>query len=200
VTGIPVRELFGVLEAAERWLAATGHPDWRAAILSERALTHRMLGETDAAVAAAEEALAVATQHPDAPGYTLNNHRYQLGDILRDARRAAEAAPHYQAILTDPDATPWERRAAHEGLAWCAGGRRPGCCPPGGPHRGAAGRIAGPATPQNAAGGSPTLRSRRLEAGIQVHDRSHGTFARPAPSGAVPRSRRRRTSLAVRAQ
>jgi tetratricopeptide (TPR) repeat protein len=115
-----VRELFGVLEAAERWLAATGHPDWRAAILSERALTHRMLGETNAAVAAAEEALAVATQHPDAPGYTLNSHRYQLGDILRDARRAAEAAPHYQAILADPDATPWERRAAHEGLAWCA--------------------------------------------------------------------------------
>src|SRR5258708_1771713 len=32
VPGIPARELFGVLDAAERWLVATGHRDWRAAI------------------------------------------------------------------------------------------------------------------------------------------------------------------------
>jgi hypothetical protein len=74
----------------------------------------------DAAVAAAEEALAVAVQHPDAPGYTLAGHRFQLGDILRDAERPAEAAPLYQAILADPDAGPWERSVAHQGLAWCA--------------------------------------------------------------------------------
>jgi hypothetical protein len=40
LTGIPWRELSGVLDAAERWLAATGHRDWRAAILSERAGIH----------------------------------------------------------------------------------------------------------------------------------------------------------------
>ena len=28
--------------------------------------------------------------------------------------------PHYQAILDDPDASPWERYRAHEGLARCA--------------------------------------------------------------------------------
>ena len=118
--GIPVRELFRVLDAGDRWLTATGHRDWRASILLQRALVHKNLGETEAAVTAAEEALAVATQHPDAPGYTLNNCRFQLGDILREAKRAAEAVPHYQAILDNPDANPWDQCAAHQGLTLCA--------------------------------------------------------------------------------
>jgi tetratricopeptide (TPR) repeat protein len=120
LTGIPVRELFGVLEAGERWLTATGHRDWRASLLLQRALVHNRLGEHDAAVAAAEEALAVAIQHPDAPGTTLNSFRFTLGDILRSAGRAAEAAAHYQAVLDDPGAAPYELSSAHEGLAWCA--------------------------------------------------------------------------------
>ena len=66
--GIPVRELFQVLEAGDRWLTATGHRDWRASILAQRAQVHSDLGETEAAVAAAEEALAVKVQHPDSPG------------------------------------------------------------------------------------------------------------------------------------
>jgi tetratricopeptide (TPR) repeat protein len=120
LTGIPVRELFGVLEAGERWLTATGHRDWRASLLSERADVHNRLGEHEAAVADAEEALAVENQHPGAPGFTLNALRSGLGDILRDAGRAAEAAPHYQAVLANPGATPFERSAGHKGLAWCA--------------------------------------------------------------------------------
>jgi len=120
LTGIPVRELFGVLDAADRWLVATGHSDWRAAILSERASIYQSLGETDAAIAAAQEALALAVQHPDAPGYTLGAYRFLLGYVLRAAGRAAEAGPHYQAILDDPAASPAATRAAHEGLAWCA--------------------------------------------------------------------------------
>jgi len=118
--GMPVRELFRVLEAGDRWLTATGHRDWRASLLLERALVHRWLGEDEAAVAAAEEALALVLQHPDAPGFRLNSFRFQLGDILRDAGRDAEAVPHYQAILDDPDAVRWDRRVAHQGLAWCA--------------------------------------------------------------------------------
>src|SRR6266849_5301933 len=120
VAGIPVRELFRVLDAADRWLAASGHRDWRAGILIQRALIHRRLGETKDAMAAAEEALAVASQHPGAPGVTLNGICYQLGDILLGAGRAAEAVPLYQAILDDPDGTSWQRRVAHQGLARCA--------------------------------------------------------------------------------
>jgi tetratricopeptide (TPR) repeat protein len=120
VTGIPVRELFGVLEAAERWLAATGHLDWRAAVLSQRASVHESLKETDAAVAAAEEALALKIHHPNAPGYTLSTHRFILGYVLREAGRAAESEPHYRAIVADPTAQPWDRYVAHEGLAHCA--------------------------------------------------------------------------------
>lgn len=117
LTGIPVRELFGVLDAAERWLAATGHLDWRASVLSARALVHETLEKTDAALAAREEALALRIQHPDAPGYTLNTCRIWLGSSLRGAGRAPEAVPHYQAVLADPAAGPWDRRAAHVGLA-----------------------------------------------------------------------------------
>jgi len=120
LTGIPVRELFGVLEAGERWLTATGRRDWRASLLLQRALVHHRLGERDAAVAAAEEALAAAIQHPDAPGNTLNSFRFELGDILRDAGRSAEAAPHYQAVLDDPGANPYARSVGHQGLARCA--------------------------------------------------------------------------------
>jgi len=120
LTGIPARELFGVLDAADRWLAATGHKDWRGSVLSERASVYKSLGEMDTAISAAEEALALKIQHPDAPGHTLGACRYLLGDILREAGRAAEAVPHYQAILDTPGVNAWSRRAAHEGLAWCA--------------------------------------------------------------------------------
>lgn len=118
--GIPVRDLFRVLDVGDRWLTATGHREWRSSILLERAMVHKALGETEAAVDAAEEALAIKIQHQGSAGYTLNAVRYQLGDILRAAGRAAGAAPHYQAILDDPDAIPWDQRIAHQGLARCA--------------------------------------------------------------------------------
>jgi tetratricopeptide (TPR) repeat protein len=118
--GIPVRDLFGMLDAADRWLAATGRRDWRASVLLERALVHRHLDEYDAAVTALEEALAVKLRHPGAPGPSLAGIRYQFGDALRDAARSDEAVPHYQAILDDPACSPWNRCAAHHGLARCA--------------------------------------------------------------------------------
>jgi tetratricopeptide (TPR) repeat protein len=116
--GIPVRRLFAVLDAAERWLTAVGHRDWRAGVLHQRAAIHRQLSEWDPAVANAQEALAVHV--PGSPGPTLSSHRYQLGDILRDAGRAAEAEPLYRAILDDPGAVANERRVAWQGLAYCA--------------------------------------------------------------------------------
>jgi tetratricopeptide (TPR) repeat protein len=118
LTGIGTRELFGVLDAALRWLTATGRRDWRAGVLLQRALVHQRLGELDAAVAAAQEALAA--YHPNAPGFSLAAYRFQLGDILCEAGRRREARPHYQAILDDPDSTSYERMVAYQGLAWCA--------------------------------------------------------------------------------
>lgn len=118
--GISVPELHEVLDAAERWLSAAGHRDWRASVLFERAFTFEMLGDRAAAVAAAEEALAVALQYPDAPGYALAGFRFGLGDFLRAAGRPTEAVPHYRAVLDDASASGWDRSAAHEGLARCA--------------------------------------------------------------------------------
>jgi tetratricopeptide (TPR) repeat protein len=120
LTSIPMRELFSVLDAADRWLAAAGHRDWRAAVLHQRALVHTDLGENDAAVDCAQEALDVKLQYPGAPGYSLAAHRFGLADILHQAGRAAEAIPHYRAIIDDHDSGPYERSVAHWGLARCA--------------------------------------------------------------------------------
>ena len=116
--GIPVRELFGVLDAAQRWLNATGHRDWRAAVLLQRSQVHDELGDWEQAVAAGQEALAA--YRPDAPGPTLASYRFLLGNALRYARRSAEAEPLYQAILDDPASNARDRKVAWQGLAYCA--------------------------------------------------------------------------------
>jgi tetratricopeptide (TPR) repeat protein len=118
LTGVSWRKLFGVLDAAEKWLTATGRRQWRAGVLLQRALIHRRLGEWDAAVAAGQEALIV--YQSGAPGASLAAHRCKLGDILRGAGRHGDAQPLYQAILDDPDSTTYARCTAYHGLAWCA--------------------------------------------------------------------------------
>jgi tetratricopeptide (TPR) repeat protein len=118
LTGIPIPDLYEVLDAAERWLIATGHPEWRAGVLLMRALVHERLGDLTAAIAAAEEALAA--YRPGAPGTSLAGHRSTLGDILRHAGRHRDADPHYQAVLDDPDSTSHSLARAHIGLAYCA--------------------------------------------------------------------------------
>jgi tetratricopeptide (TPR) repeat protein len=117
--GVPVRALFGVLDAGENYLQAIGRPQWRAGLLLQRALTHQRLGEWDEAVAFAEEALAL--YQDGAPGATRAAHHWQLGQILREAGRPGEAEPYYQAVLDDPDTgNPHDRKVALQGLAWCA--------------------------------------------------------------------------------
>jgi len=114
--GVPVRALFGVLDAGDDYLQAIGRPQWRAGLLLQRALTHQRLGEWDEAVAFAEEALALCQD--ESPGYTHAAYRFHLGDMLRSAGRPGEAEPYYQAILDDPDAdSPRDRKEALEGLA-----------------------------------------------------------------------------------
>jgi tetratricopeptide (TPR) repeat protein len=116
--GIPIRDLFQVLDAADHWLIRTGHPHWRAAVLLQRAMIHDDLGQLDQAVSTAQDALTA--YRADAPSYTLATHRFHLGYLLRRAGRAGEARPLYQAILDDPTTNAYDRMAALEGLAWCA--------------------------------------------------------------------------------
>jgi hypothetical protein len=120
VTSIPVRELFRMLDEGQRWLTATGHRDWSASLLMQRARVHSVLGEHDLAVAVGQEALALKLRHPDAAGYSLAVYRCVLGDILLLAGRAGEAAEQYEAALAEADGDVWEQGAAHSGLAECA--------------------------------------------------------------------------------
>ncbi|MBL7260859.1 hypothetical protein [Paractinoplanes lichenicola] len=116
--GVPLRSLFPVLDAADRYLESIGHPEWRSGLLIQRAATHRELAEWDEASAAAEEALAAYV--PGAPGTTLATLRYRLGDILLAAGRHYDAVPHFRAVLEDPDSGAAGRYKAHVGLANCA--------------------------------------------------------------------------------
>src|SRR5215831_14293213 len=45
--GVPVAGLYKVLDTAERWLAATGHLDWRSGVLHQRSAVHEWLGDRD---------------------------------------------------------------------------------------------------------------------------------------------------------
>jgi tetratricopeptide (TPR) repeat protein len=115
VTGISVRELFGVVDAALRWMTATGRWDWRAGVLAQRACIHRRLGELDEAVAAMRDSLAAHRR--GVPGYTRAALCVELGDILCEMGRHDQARPEYEAVLDDPHATSYDRAAAHAGLA-----------------------------------------------------------------------------------
>lgn len=120
LTSIPVRKLFEALDAADRWLDATGHRGWRDAVLFERALIHNRLDEHDAAITCAKEALALKLRHPESPGFTLGAYRCILGDVLHDAGHASAAARSYRAVLDPPARHAWDRYRAHRGLAGCA--------------------------------------------------------------------------------
>ena len=140
VPGIGVRDLFGVLDAAERWLAVTGHRDWRAGVLLQRALVHNRLGEMDAAVAAAQEALALETQHPDAPGYTLNAYRYNWPPFFVMPGGPWKRRRTVRPCWPTRKLTPWTGGVPMSGwrgvrwgrVMWRPGGGRPGrrCCWP----------------------------------------------------------------------
>jgi tetratricopeptide (TPR) repeat protein len=139
VGGMRVRELFGVLDAGERYLRSAGRSSWRAGLLLQRAAVHDWLGEYAVAVAVGWEALAAYQ-----PGglSLLSTHRIFLGDYLRRAGRADEAEPLYQAVLDAPGTTPVDRKDALVGLARCALDR--GDIPAGRRHATAAVREAEP--------------------------------------------------------
>jgi tetratricopeptide (TPR) repeat protein len=120
LTSIPVRELFRVLDEGQRWLTVTGHRDWSASLLLMRAYLHSSLGQHDAAIAAAQEALTLKLRHPEAAGYRMPCYHWALGDALLKGGRASEAAELYEAALTAVDAIVWDQCAAHGGLAECA--------------------------------------------------------------------------------
>jgi tetratricopeptide (TPR) repeat protein len=119
LTTIPVRDLFGGSHV-EQFLTVTGHRDWRADLVLARAFVHRSLDELDTAIGLAREALALKLAHRETPSWMLGSYQFNLGDMLCEAGRSAEAQPYYQAILDDPDSGRWDQRIAHTGLASCA--------------------------------------------------------------------------------
>jgi len=115
-----VEKLLDVLDAGEAWLRRAGRPEWRAGLLHQRVSLLVGQGRREEAVGFAEEAVSLARQHPNAPGYALAAHLWVLGDLLRQLERTAEAEGCYQEVLDDPASHPGNRAGALQGLARCA--------------------------------------------------------------------------------
>lgn len=113
--GVSAAELLNVLDAADQWLVATGHPDWRAGVLYQRAQVHSLIGDARKAVDVAQEALAAYVA--GSPGYSLASHRNTLGNFLSQCGRLTEAISHFQAVLDDPGSSTHDRLTALRYLA-----------------------------------------------------------------------------------
>jgi tetratricopeptide (TPR) repeat protein len=87
------------IEAAEACARRLGRPTWRAGFLAFRTRLLDDMGRTDAALAAAEEGLALKELDPLAPGATLFDHRLATAAQYRKAGRYAEATRLYEAIF-----------------------------------------------------------------------------------------------------
>jgi len=118
LTGAPWRDLLAILDAADRWLAATGHREWRSDVLLERAKVWEWLGDSERAVAFSEEALAAYRSDSSVRAYT--SYLLRLGSTLRNAGRHRDARERYQEILDRPESNVYERKLGLEGLARCA--------------------------------------------------------------------------------
>ena len=119
VPGMKLDRLDEGIDAGIAWMRAAGRAHWRAGLLLQRAL---LLYETDHAVAAvpvAEEALALADQHPDGPGPTLASYRRSLAEMLRAVGRHDDAAAQYRRVLADSRAHIHDRNASLTSLASC---------------------------------------------------------------------------------
>ncbi len=117
---IEVAKLHRVLDEGEAWLRGVGKAHWRAGLLQQRARVLETQGQGEKAVGYAEEAVALARRHPEAPGGTLASYRWVLGNLLRDLGRPSDAIRHYQDVLDDPRSILHDRFAAHVGLGHCA--------------------------------------------------------------------------------
>lgn len=120
IPGVKVASLLDVLEEGEAFLKSVDRTHWRAGLLSQRAEVLDDLGRTSEALRHAEAAVNLAARDPEIPGYTLATYRWSYGDILRRAGRAEDAALQYHAVLADPQASPYDRKVAHQGLCRCA--------------------------------------------------------------------------------
>ena len=78
-TRYPGAGLFGVLDAGERWLAVSGTGTGAPESCADAPWSIKGSGKETPRWRPPQEALAVALQHPHAPGDTLTTYRYRLG-------------------------------------------------------------------------------------------------------------------------
>ena len=119
VPGMKLEKLDQGLDTGLAWLRSAGRSHWRAGLLLQRALLYYETERPADAVKGAEEALALAEQHPDGPGPTLASYRRSLAEMLRAVARHDDAAAQYRAVLDDSRAHIHDRNASLTSLSSC---------------------------------------------------------------------------------
>lgn len=119
VPGMKLAKLDEGLDAGLAWMRSAGRAHWRAGLLLQRALLFYETDRAAEAVPVAEEALALADQHPDGPGPTLASCRRSLAEMLRAVNRHDDAAAQYRQVLADSRAHIHDRNASLTSLASC---------------------------------------------------------------------------------
>lgn len=117
VTDFPCTRLFDVVDAADRWLRAVGHPEWRSALVLARSNIYRHLGKYDLALSFAEEALA--TYKSSAPGFSIGSYRRDVARCKLKAGHYRDAEAAFKSLL-DSERDTSLKSQAFAGLAQCA--------------------------------------------------------------------------------
>lgn len=115
-----IADLEPVLARGLDWLATVGKRNWSAGLRLQRGLLWKAQGKLEAALSEMEAALALRRRHQDAPGYGLESHLCQLGDLLQEMERPEAAADAYREVTQGYEFSDYEQRWAWKGLAQLA--------------------------------------------------------------------------------
>ncbi|GAB4209550.1 MAG: hypothetical protein Fur006_69370 [Coleofasciculaceae cyanobacterium] len=111
-------DLERVLDRGLDWLASIGKQDWAAGLRLKRGVLWHNQGRNEAAIAEMEAALALKRRYPNAPGYSLGAHLFQVGYVLTDMERLEEAESYHRQVVAGDEFSHYDKHRAWRELAY----------------------------------------------------------------------------------
>jgi tetratricopeptide (TPR) repeat protein len=110
-------DLERVIDRGLDWLAGVGKRNWSAGLRLNQGQLWKAQGKLEAALSEMEAALALCRRNPEAPGYTLGAHLYELGDLLQEMDRMDAAVDAYKEVAEGNEFDGHDQLNACGGLA-----------------------------------------------------------------------------------